>query len=140
MLRAVIDTNVLFEGLSGRGPCGVVVDAWAGRRFVPCVSTALALEYEEILTNRFGDARRPTVLKALQALLDRVEWVPIIHRIRPFSPDPDDDFLVECAFAAEAMIVTRNLRDLKLAEEALHIPVLTPEDFLSTLEETPWPA
>lgn len=135
MRRAVIDTNVLFEGLSGRGACGAIVEAWVARRFVPCVSTALALEYQEILTNRFGEARRPTVLKALQALLDRVEWIAIVHRIRPFSPDPDDDFLVECAFAADAMIVTRNLRDLKLAEEALRIPVLTPEDFASRLEE-----
>ncbi|MFH1464700.1 MAG: putative toxin-antitoxin system toxin component, PIN family [Pseudomonadota bacterium] len=134
MIRAVIDTNVLFEGLSGRGPCGAVVDAWVARRFVPCVSTTLALEYEEILTNRFGEAKRPTVLKALQALLDRVEWVPVHHRIRPFSPDPDDDFIVECAFSAEAPIVTRNLRDLNLAEQALGIPVLTPEDFLLRLE------
>lgn len=135
MIRAVIDTNVLFEVLSRCGPSGAVVEAWATGRFVPCVSTALALEYEEILTNKFGDAKRPVVLRALQALLDRVEWVPILHRIRPFSPDPDDDFIVECAFAADASIVTRNLRDLKVAEEALRIPVLTPEEFLVRMKE-----
>jgi len=135
MIRAVIDTNVLFEGLSRRGPSGAMVDAWAAGRFVPCVSTALALEYEEILTNKFGDAKRPIVRRALQALLDRVEWIPILSRIRPFSPDPDDDFIVECGIAADASIVTRNLRDLKVAEEALRIPVLTPEEFLVRMKE-----
>ena len=46
MLRAVIDTNILFEGLTRVGACSEVVDAWDGLEFVPCVSTALALEYD----------------------------------------------------------------------------------------------
>lgn len=133
MLRAVVDTNVLFEGLSRRGPSGSVVDAWVAGRFVPCASTALALEYEEVLTDRFGDRRRASVLLALQALLDRVEWIPILHRTRPHSVDPDDDFVIECAHAAGAAIVTRNLGDLKVAQ-TLGVAVLTPEEFLARLE------
>lgn len=135
MKRAVIDTNILFEGLSRRGPAGSVVDAWVGRRFMPCVSTALALEYEEVLTNKFGDLKRPRVLAALQALLGRVEFVPVVSRVRPLSPDPDDDFIIECAFNARASIVTHNFKDFQVAQEILRIPVLAPADFLAELEE-----
>ena len=131
---AVVDTNVLFEGLTTLGGCSDVVDAWVARRFSPCVSVALALEYEEVLTNKLGPAKSRQALAALQALLDRAEFVPIHFQTRPHSPDADDDFVIECAFNASAPIVTRNLRDLRVAEEVLQIPVLTPERFLKTLE------
>lgn len=134
MLRAVIDTNVLFEGLTHRGPSGSVIDAWVAGSFVPCVSTALALEYEEVLSRRIGERRRQTVLLALQALLDRTEWVPILQRLRSLSADPDDDFVIECAHSASASIVTRNLRDLEAAQRTLGLAVLTPEDFLARPE------
>ncbi len=133
-MRAVVDTNVLFEGLTTLGACSAVVDAWVARRFTPCVSVALALEYEEVPTNKLRPARGRQALAALQALLDRAEFVPIHFLTRPLSPDADDDFVIECAFNASAPIVTRNLCDLRVAEEALRIAVLTPEAFIKALE------
>jgi predicted nucleic acid-binding protein len=44
MIRAVIDTNVVLQGLTHRGDPGRIIEAWRDRRFLPCVSTALALE------------------------------------------------------------------------------------------------
>ena len=133
-MRAVVDTNVLFEGLTKVGVCSDLVDAWVSRRFVPCVSAALAFEYEEVLTNKLGSARSARALLALQALLDRAEFVPIFFLTRPLSPDADDDFVIECAFNASASIVTRNSRDMIVAQRALGIPVSTPEEFLARLE------
>ena len=135
MLRAVIDTNVLFTGLTSRGPSAEVVDAWVLRRFVPCVSTALALEYEATLTDKLGDMKRPHAMGALQALLDRAEFVPISTRIRPLSPDADDDRIIECAWAAGGCLVTMNRRDLIVAEQVLGILVVSPADFLKLIEE-----
>lgn len=135
MLRAVIDTNVLFTGLTKQGPEGDVVDAWVKREFVPCVSTALAYEYEGVLGRKLGKRKRAHALGALQALLDRVEFTPIWTRVRPLSPDPGDDFLIECALNAQAPIVTLNLRDLKIAEAARNIPVLTPLEFIELLRK-----
>ncbi len=134
MLRAVVDTNVLFEGLTRLGPSARVVDAWVARDFIPCVSTALGLEYEEVLTNKLGSKKRPRAIGALQALLERCEFVAVWTRVRPLSKDPDDDFLIECAYNGTALIVTHNLKDLRVAEVALGIPVLTPEEFLDALE------
>ncbi len=133
MIRAVVDTNVLFEGLTKQGPCASVVDAWVERRFIPCVSTALALEYEATLKNKLGDKKRRLAVGALPALLNRAEFTAVAFRVRPMSPDPDDDFVIECAFNANASIVTKNLRDLRVAESMLRIPVLEPTDFLAHL-------
>jgi len=135
MIRAVVDTNVVFEGLTSLSAAGQVMDAWARRSFVPCVSTALALEYEEVLTNKLGARKRPVALKALQALLDRAEFVAIHYRVRPASPDPDDDFVLEAAYNSGAVIVTRNLKDLRAAGASLGIDVRTPDEFLEDLDQ-----
>jgi len=133
MLRAVVDTNILFEGLTKVGACSGVVDAWVAQEFVPCVSTALALEYEEVLTNKLGPAKRQHAVGALQALFKRAEWVAIYRRLRPLSGDPDDDFVLECAFNGRAVVVTRNRKDLKVGEEVLGLHVWSPERFLEEL-------
>ncbi len=135
MIRIVVDTNVLFEGLTKAGACADVIDLWVGRAVTVCVSTALALEYEEVLTNKLGDNKRALALPALQALLNRVEFVAILTQVRPMSPDPDDDLVIECAYNGHADIVTRNRKDLAPAEEALGIRVLSPEQFLELHKE-----
>ena len=129
----MVDTNVLFEGLTHQGPCGDVVDAWVAGRFTPCVSTAVALEYEEVLSNKLARSKRKTALEALPALLSRAEYVPVYIRVRPMSPDPDDDFVIECAVNARAVIVTRNVKDLRIARASLGIPVYEPQVFLNLL-------
>lgn len=134
MLRAVIDTNVLFTGLTRRGPDADIVDAWVARRFVPCVSAALGYEYLEVLSKKLGPVKRDHALGAVQALLDRAEFVPIWTRVRPLSRDPDDDFVIECALNVNAILVTQNLRDLIVARQALGVPVHTPSDFMTNLE------
>lgn len=131
----MIDTNVLLEGFTRKGTPGRVIDAWAARRFVPCVSTAMAQEYEEILLRKFGESRRDTVLAALQALLTRAEYVAILSRVCVLSPDPDDDFVIECAFNASACIVTHNTRDFHVARAALGVTVLNSAEFLKLLED-----
>lgn len=132
-MRAVIDTNVLFEGLTHLGPAAGVVDAWVARRFQPCVSTALALEYEDVLSHRIGPARAETVLKALQALLVRCSFVPIRYSYRPASPDPGDDLVIDCVLNGQAALVTFNVRDFREPSERLGFLLLRPADFLELL-------
>ena len=132
-MRVVVDTNVLFEGLTRKGICGWVVDSWACGRITPCVSTALALEYEAVLTRSQSAPIRERTQMALQALLDRAEFVPIAFSYRPQSPDPNDDFLIDCAVNASASIVTSNIRDFRGASERLGFDIMTPSDLASTL-------
>ncbi|MFL6203587.1 MAG: putative toxin-antitoxin system toxin component, PIN family [Thermoanaerobaculia bacterium] len=131
----MIDTNIVFEGLTHLGPSAKVLDAWAERRFLPCVSTALALEYQAVLQSKLAAYRRETVSMALQGLLARCEYVPIYFSYRPASRDPGDDLVVDCVVNSRAVLVTSNTRDFLGASQQLGFPVLRPEIFLSLIRE-----
>jgi predicted nucleic acid-binding protein len=135
VLRAVIDTNVIFEGLTHLGPSAKVVDAWVGRRFWPCVSTALAFEYQDVLARKLAGDRGETALMAVQALLARSEYVPIFFSYRPASRDPGDDFIVDCVLNSRSVLVTQNIRDFSSASRQLGFPVLRPEEFVTLLDK-----
>lgn len=134
MLRAVIDTNVIFEGLTHFGPSAKVVDAWVARQFLPCVSTALAFEYQDVLARKLVGDRGERALMAVQALLARSEFVPIFFSYRPASRDPGDDFIVDCVLNSRSVLVTQNVRDFLAASRQLGFPVVRPEKFLTLLD------
>ena len=57
--------------------------------------------------------------------------------MRPELADPDDEFVLELAFIARCdFIVTHNLRHLRIAER-FGIRVVTPGQFLGTIEVKP---
>jgi len=133
----VIDTNVVFEGLTTRGgAAGLVVDAWVGGRFQPFISNALAYEYREVLERMLSVERWHRLQPVLGRLLRTSQFVPIHFTWRPVSPDPADDHVIDCAMNAAAVIVTSNTKDFRLAERALGIPVRTPTEFLKDLAQT----
>jgi hypothetical protein len=54
-------------------------------------------------------------------------------RWRPFLPDPDDDQVLELAFAAGCRyVVTHNVRDFR-GSERLGVTAITPRDFLKLM-------
>jgi len=130
---------VLFEGLTHLGPSAKVVDAWSSRRFRPCVSTALALEYQDVLARKLAPVRGEAALMALQALLARCEYVPIFFSYRPASRDPGDDFIVDCVLNGRSLLVTNNVRDFFAASQRFGFPVLRPEKFLPLLDKETQP-
>ena len=136
MLRVVVDTNVLFTGLTRRGSEADIIDAWAGRRFLPCVSTALALEYQATLGSKLGPRKKHLALPALQALLSRCEFVAIWYLYRPSSPDPGDDLVVECVLNSRSLLVTQNVRDFRAPARQLGFTVLKPAEFLDLLNRS----
>jgi len=133
-LRAVIDTNVVFEGMTQRdGPPGTIVGAWMAEVFQPCISQALAYEYADVLARKLSPDRWARVRLVLDALLNRAELVTTYYSWRPNSPDSGDEHVVDCAMNARAVLVTSNLRDFELARRELHLPVFSPVDFLTML-------
>jgi predicted nucleic acid-binding protein len=129
--RVVVDTNVVFEGLTKQGGAsGLIVEAWLAGLFVPCVSNATAYEYLDVLVRKLAPPRWETTRLLYQELLHRAEFVTVYYRWRPISKDPGDDHIIDCAMNAGAAVVTSNLKDFKLAESQLGLQVLTPLDFV----------
>ncbi|HWY76558.1 MAG TPA: putative toxin-antitoxin system toxin component, PIN family [Verrucomicrobiae bacterium] len=137
--EAVLDTNVLIAALrSRRGASFELLRLVGNERWRLHLSTALLLEYEEV-------ARREASHLWVQP--DRIEDVlsflaasgqehAISFRWRPFLNDPDDDFILELAVAANARyIVTHNVRDFAAAA-SFGIEAITPAQMLLKLQET----
>lgn len=134
-MRVVIDTNVLFEGLTrGNAACGLIVDAWLARLFQPCVSTALAYQYADVLERKLSRQRWAALGPVLGAMLAQSEPVLIYFTWRPMSPDPSDNLVMDCAMNAGAPVVTRNVQDFRGARRSLGLSVLTPVEFLEALD------
>ncbi len=57
--RVVLDTNVVFEGLTKQGgACGLIIDAWIAGLLNVYVSNALAYEYIDVLSRNISDKIR----------------------------------------------------------------------------------
>lgn len=133
-MRAVIDTNVVFEGLTRKtGACKVIIEAWQSGLVQACVSNALAYEYQDVLSRKLSRKRWNLIEPKLDGLLSQVEFVTIYTSWRPASPDPGDDLVIDCAMSASAPIVTLNIKDFVGAMVSLGLVVMTPDEFVVKL-------
>ncbi len=136
--RAVIDTNVLFEGLTQQGgAAALIVDAWLADLFQPCVSNALAYEYVDVLMRHLATQRWQKIQPVLQVLLTKASTIEIYFTWRPMSPDPGDDQVIDCAMNAAAPVITTNLKDFRQAQQNLGLRVMTPLAFTTYLAKLP---
>jgi predicted nucleic acid-binding protein len=134
--RVVVDTNVVFEGLTQRGGApGLLIEAWLAGLIDVCVSDALAYEYVDVLSRKLSAHRWERLKAVLGSLLERARFVGIYFSWRPISPDPQDDHVVDCAMNAGAVVVTSNVRDFRRAERMLGLGVVTPEAAIRLLVE-----
>lgn len=134
--RCVIDTNVVFEGLTQKGSAaGLLIDAWVAGLLSVCVSNALAYEYVDVLSRKLSLSRWLRLQPVLGALLDRSRFIKIYFSWRPMSPDPQDDHVIDCAMNAGAFIITSNLRDFQSAKTSLGLKIETPVEAVVKLVE-----
>ncbi|TRL36480.1 putative toxin-antitoxin system toxin component, PIN family [Methylosinus sporium] len=139
MKRLVLDTSVIVSAFrSSRGASFVILNLVAKRRLVPLVSTALFLEYEDVLQRpeqREVHGLDPSaVSKALKELAALCEPVEPHFSWRPQLSDPADEMVLEVALNGRAdSIVTHNVRDFHQAVPKFGIPVLTPGALLERI-------
>lgn len=134
MIRAVIDTNVLFEGLTrSKGACQLILEAWQADLFAPCISLALYYEYHDVLSRKLSKQGWAYVRPAFELLIAHTHLIEPYYQWRPSSSDPADEFLVDCALNGKAWLVTRNVRDFLIAKYEFGLIVLTPEEFVTEI-------
>lgn len=135
-LRVVIDTNVVFEGLTKQGgAAGLVIDCWRAGLFRVFVANALAYEYTDVLSRKLSPTRWRLIKTILGILLTHAEFVAVYYTWRPMSPDPGDQHIIDCAMNAGAIVITENTKDFRTAREALGLQVKTPVQLLRIMEK-----
>lgn len=134
--RVVIDTNIVFEGLTQQGgAAGLIIDAWLTGFITVCVSNALAYEYADVLSRKLSARRWQKLQPVLGSLLAKAQFITIYYSWRPISPDKADEHVIDCAMNAGATVVTSNTRHFQKAKESLGLKVITPIELVLRLME-----
>jgi putative PIN family toxin of toxin-antitoxin system len=129
----VIDTNVIVSGLhSSRGYAYQLLRLVGTGRFDICLSVALLLEYEDVLTRNLKTLR--LTQQAIEDVLDYHASVAHQPRLfflwRPYLSDPKDDLVLELAVNGSCdSIVTFNQRHFR-GSERFGVQVVDPRAFL----------
>lgn len=133
-MRAVLDANVLVSGLIARtGPPARLLELWLDGAFELVVSPQLLAETRKTLAapklrDRVTTEDAAELLELLEQRGESVDDPSAPPQQR--SADPDDDYLLALAAAADAHLVSGDRHLLDLAESA---PVFTPRAFLDLL-------
>lgn len=134
-MRVVLDANVLVSAVISRaGPSREIVLAWVDKRFDLIASPILLEELRDVLARqRF---RRWVSIETVTEFIDGLAQDALVLDDPPAQPgltaDPDDDYLITLARAAQADYLVsgdRHLLDLQEPDP----PVLTPRQFLDLL-------
>lgn len=133
ILQIILDTNILIAAFrSKRGAANLLLDRLNDSRWQVNVSTALLLEYEDVL-------KRPEmenfIAKAdvdifLDGFCTIADFNDIFYLWRLLAKDPNDAFILELAVRVNAdFIITYNKKDFPAAD-SFGIKLVTPKEFL----------
>jgi predicted nucleic acid-binding protein len=133
MLRAVMDTNVLYAGLRSRGGASyeLLVRLRAGE-WTLLLSNTVATEYQEILLREAAvlDITPEETGRLLDDFCALAEHCHLSGRWQPLLPDPDDEAFAHLASEAKAdCLITHNQRHYEPIRQR-GIRVVTPKAFL----------
>jgi uncharacterized protein len=128
-VRLVLDTNVIVSGLiTAQGPCARILDLTFEGAIEACVDDRLLAEYESVLRRpelRIAVADATLVLAFIRDNARRV--VPSLLDVE--LPDRDDIPFIEVATAAEALLITGNVRHFPPRVRGT-VTVVTPRELL----------
>ena len=140
-MRVVLDTSVLVAGLRSRlGASNRLLTLVAEGRCLPLVTTAVFLEYEDVLLRpehrlATGMSERD-VAAFLAAFASAAEPVEVHFMWRPQLSDTADELILEAAVNGQAeAIVTHNVRDFHPVQRLVGVLVKTPAQVLKELSK-----
>jgi uncharacterized protein len=133
----VVDTNVLVSALLGPGGSSrEVLRCCLNGIHTPLMGTALIHEVEDVMAR--DELMRDCVLslsertQLVDAFLKVCRWTRIYYTWRPNLKDESDNHLIDLAVAGgAAVVVTKNLRDLRAAEMKFPgLRIVSPDQFI----------
>ena len=139
-MKVIFDTSVLVAAArSSQGASFALISALPSKQFQICLSVALYVEWQAVLTRAEHlplNQEVENALAFLRYLASIAHLQDIYYLWRPQQRDPNDDMVLELAVAAQAKyIVTHNIRDFQRLK--FDVIAITPADFLKLLRSMP---
>lgn len=133
MIRVVADTNVYISALMFGGLPGTFLDLALVRAFALVASAVLLDELDGKLRFKFGVS--PEDAAAIRTKLESVaQMVKPDLLLDVVADDPDDNRVLECAWAGRADYMVSGDRHLLKLGSYERIPILTVRQFLEEAE------
>ncbi|HJW30420.1 MAG TPA: putative toxin-antitoxin system toxin component, PIN family [Saprospiraceae bacterium] len=131
-----MDTNVLLISLPSRSPYHEIIVAFSERRYKLVVTTAVLLEYEEILTEKASQVIAENVLAAFREAPNLVE-VDIYFHWNMIPADPDDNKFTDAYINGNADYLVTNDAHFNTAKSSKfpEVKILSVDEFLHLLQE-----
>jgi putative PIN family toxin of toxin-antitoxin system len=140
-MRVVLDTSVMTSALrSSTGASNALLRFVATQKLVPLVTTALFLEYEDVLkraeqrlVHGLDSAR---IDRFLAALASASVAVNVRYQWRPQLSDANDEMVLEAAINGRAdALVTHNIKDFKAIGTKFNLRIMLPSDVLAEMRK-----
>ena len=135
-LRIVLDTNVLLVSVSSKSPYYWLYEALLEERYEMLVSTAILLEYEEII-GRMMSRKAASDVMGLLIESPNVLWVDPHFQWQLIEADREDDKFVDCAIAGGADCIVTYDQHFDVLETIPfpRVSAITPEMFKHMLSQ-----
>ncbi|MEO8147761.1 MAG: putative toxin-antitoxin system toxin component, PIN family [Bacteroidia bacterium] len=134
-MRIVLDTNAMLVAASASSPFCWIFSGILKNNYYLCISTEIAMEYEEVISRHVGNAVADAILIALKEA-ENVIWIESSFRWNLIKADPDDNKFVDCAIAGNAKFIVSEDRHFQILKTITFpkVEVLTIDEFKKELE------
>lgn len=140
-MRVVLDTNVIVSAIFWHSKPHSILELIRSQQLEGWTSEALLAELLEVLSrNKFSSrlavigTSPQDIVEGLRALL---QVVVVDDVARVVESDPDDDYVIACATAAQVDCIISGDTDLLTLKTHAGIPILSAAEFLEQLPGTP---
>ncbi|MBW7871516.1 MAG: putative toxin-antitoxin system toxin component, PIN family [Flavobacteriia bacterium] len=133
-MTVVIDCNILVICLTSRSPYHGIYQALVNEKFNLAVTSEIILEYEEIITDKYGIETTQAFL-ALLAELPNVRFHHTYYQWNLINADADDNKYCDCAIAGKADYIITEDKHFKVLEDIPFpkLKVVSIDEFLEIL-------
>ena len=137
-MRVVLDTNTVVSGFLWDNAPRALIEAAIDERIQIFTCAALIEELAAVLPRQRFAQRLTEKQLSVPALIERyralAESVEPANFSGPVSPDPDDDFVLATALAAQAELIVSRDKHLRNLKHFHRIPILNATDALRHVE------
>jgi uncharacterized protein len=134
-MKVVADTNIFVMAFSNKSIYHDIFKKLISGEYELVVTNDILLEYEEIMTQKYGELAAKIFLRFLDEL-PNVEFIRAFFHWNLIENDPDDNKFIDAVFASNAQYLVSQDKHFNILKQIdfPKIEVMSIDDFMKILE------